>query len=293
MRVTITGGAGRIARWTAERLAAEGHAVTLFDQAPLPDEDRGPRRAMPFVLGSIMDPAACARACEGAEGVAHLAGILVPTPDTFQVNTVGTWNVLEAAAKAGAQRVALASSINAFGIGWHLTTTPLERVQYVPLDEDHPVCPEDSYSLSKWLNELTAAAFTQAYGIRTAALRFAGVFTPERTAAHAANPPEPRLAHVPGRYNGIWAYVDVRDAAQAVCKALLAPDVPPAGAYVISAADTSATWDTMDLLRRFLPAWAPKARGLEGRASLYSSAKAARAFGYRPEHSWTQLRRDP
>lgn len=291
MRVMITGGAGRIASFTALRLAREGHEVTLFDRVPLAElAEDDPRRGMRFVLGDIMDPKACQRASEGIEGIVHLGGILQPAPDTFQVNTVGTWNVLDAARQAGAGRVVLASSINAVGIGWHLTNRPLELVEYLPLDEEHPVHPEDSYSLAKYFNELTAAAFTQAYGIKTAAMRYAGVYTPDRIQTHAANPPAPQFVRSPVGYQGIWAYVSIHDVAQANCKALLAPELPPTGAYFIAAEDTTATIDTMELLRRFLPHWLPKVRALEGRQSLFSSAKAAKAFGYRPEHSWTMYR---
>ena len=291
MRVTITGGAGRIARYTALRLASEGHQVTLFDRVPLADlADDDPRRTMPFVIGDVTDPDACRQACAEAEGIVHLGGILVPTPDTFRVNTVGTWNVLEAARAVGAARVVLASSINATGIGWHITNRPVEQVAYLPLDEDHPTHPEDSYSLSKYVNELTAAAFSHAYGFKTAAMRYAGVFTPERLAEHRQNPPEPGFSRVyqPGRYRGIWAYVDVRDVAQANCQALLAPDLPLTGAYFIAADDTQSTLETRELLERFLPEWLPKVRTLTGRQSLFSMAKARRAFGFRPEYSWTR-----
>lgn len=291
MRVTITGGAGLIAHYTAARLVEDGHAVTLFDRVPIPDlAPDDPRRGVRLELGDIMDADACARACDGADAVVHLAGIKVPQADTFAVNAAGTWNVLEAARRGGAQRVVLASSINALGIGWNVTFKPFELVDYVPFDEEHPVHPEDSYSVAKYFNELTAAAFTQAYGLTTVSLRYAGVWTPERMKAHAANPPEPTFGRSPTGYQGIWAYVDVRDVAQANCKALLAPDLPPTGAYYVAAADTTASVETLDLLRRFLPHWVPKARGLERRQSLFSSAKAARTFGYRPEHTWTTYR---
>ena len=291
MRVVITGGAGLIARYTSLRLAVGGHEVVLFDRYPLPESGSAdPLRRMRVELGDVMDRAACVRVCEGAEGVIHLAGIKTPVPECFEINTVGTWNILEAARQVGVQRVVLASSINGIGIGWHITMQPFALVEYVPIDEEQPVHPEDSYSLSKWLNELTAAGFTQAYGLKTAALRYAGVYTPTRSQALAANPPEPTFTRSDSGYQGIWGYVDVRDVAQANCKALLAPGLLPAGAYYISAADTTSPVETMELLRRFLPHWVPKARGIVGRQSLFSCAKAATAFGYKPEYSWTQYR---
>ena len=287
MKVLITGGAGRIARWTALRLYEEGHEVVLFDRVPLPEMERDdPRRDMSFVEGDIMDFESFLRSSEGANGIVHQAGILIPQEDTFAVNTVGTWNALEVARQVGADRVVLASSVNALGIGWNITMKPFELVDYVPFDEEHPVHPEDSYSLAKYFNELTAEGFTQAYGIKTASMRYGGVRTPDQLKAHAANPPEPYFGPNERGYRGIWGYVDVRDVAQANCKALLEPNLPPSGAYYITAADTQSPLDTMELLRRFLPDWVSKARNLKERQSLYSSDKAGKAFGYKPEHSW-------
>ncbi|MBI2940090.1 MAG: NAD-dependent epimerase/dehydratase family protein [Chloroflexi bacterium] len=292
MKVVITGGAGLIARYTALRLVDEGHEVVLFDRYPL--RETGPDDRLPklrFHLGDILDEETCVRACDGAEGIVHLAGIKTPQePGCFAINTVGTWNVLEAARTVGARRVVLASSVNALGIGWHLTTKPLELVDYVPFDEAHPVHPEDAYSLAKYFNELTAAGFTQASGLETAAMRYAGVLPPERMQALAARPPEPAFVRGPSGYQGIWGYVDVRDVAQANCRALLAPDLPPTGAYYIAAEDTTSPVETMELLRRFLPHWVPKARGITGRQSLFNCDRAKKAFGYQPEYSWTQYR---
>ena len=58
-------------------------------------------------------------------------------------------------------------------------------------------------------------------------------------------------------------------------------------AYVINAADTLALEDTRDLVARLRREYLPKLRGMTGRQALISTAKAEKAFGWTPEHSWT------
>src|SRR5437773_2119301 len=81
-----------------------------------------------------------------------------------------------AARLAGVRRFFCASSINAFGtFFWRLSGKPV-IYRKLPLDESFAPVPEDPYSLSKWVNELTCDAFHRAYGITTAAFRFAGIW---------------------------------------------------------------------------------------------------------------------
>ncbi|MFN8524342.1 MAG: NAD(P)-dependent oxidoreductase [Chloroflexota bacterium] len=289
MKITITGGSGRIARWTCERLLRDGHEVLLFDrESPPAVAHAGQLRGVRTLRGDVMDSSACLEACRGADAVLHLAGILVPQADTFAVNTLGTWNVLEAARQVGVRRVVLASSINVTGIGWHVSRVPFERVRYLPLDEDHPLSPEDSYSLSKLCNEETAAALGRAHGIQTAALRFAAVRDPAQLEAFARDRPAATFERNERGYQGIWSYLDVRDAAQACARALTAESIPTVGAYFIAAPDTLACEPTMSLLQRFIPEWVPLVRSLSGRAGLFSTVRAEQAFGFRAEHGWAK-----
>ena len=76
---------------------------------------------------------------------------------TYQTNVVGTFNVHHAAFRLGVKRVVSASS-NAI-VGWSYS----ERFMpdYLPIDEDHPLRPEDVYGLSKEIGETIARSYAR------------------------------------------------------------------------------------------------------------------------------------
>ncbi len=76
-------------------------------------------KAVELVPGNVLDTASLARAMEGVDTVLHLVGIIHPKniQQLFDINTTGTLNVLEAAAKAGVKRVVMISSNSAAGLG--------------------------------------------------------------------------------------------------------------------------------------------------------------------------------
>ena len=90
----------------------------------------------------------------GADAVVHLAAIPaanIHTPEvTFQNNVMSTYNILEAAGGLGIKKAVIASSESSYGIVFAIH---LLGPRYVPMDEDHPQLPQDSYGLSKAVNE--------------------------------------------------------------------------------------------------------------------------------------------
>jgi nucleoside-diphosphate-sugar epimerase len=197
---------------------------------------------------------------------------------------MGTYYLLEAAKRAGVKTVDAASSNCVLGHGFRISGTPFP-IEYLPIDEAHPLDFEDSYSLSKHLNEDTMQAYSRAYGMHCYPLRPAGVNRREMLEAFAADykPPEEWS-------DWLFAYVDIRDMARAFRMCLEASDrLPPFEPFYCNAADTRLLEDTRSFVERVRPDLAPKLRGLEGRASLISTAKAERMFGWKPEHSWTEF----
>jgi len=193
MKVMITGAFGFLGRRLITELEERGHDLLLLDQSA-PEEATLYGRDFtekikspvitkwPHVKAGITDADAVVRAMQGRDAVIHLAAIPSGYPeqglDIMRVNVTGTYNILDAARLAGVSRAVCASSINAFGtFYWRLSGKPVEY-KSMPLDETFDPVPEDPYSLSKLCNELTCAAFSRAYGLTTAALRFAGVWTP-------------------------------------------------------------------------------------------------------------------
>jgi nucleoside-diphosphate-sugar epimerase len=128
----------------------------------------------------ITDFEALRQQAHECDAIVHLAALrtpmLGPGHDVFRINTVGTFNVFEAAAQAGIHRVVQASSINAFGCAWAITDF---QPRYFPIDEDHPSFTTDPYSFSKQQVEEIGAYFWRRDKISSAALRFPGVYRPD------------------------------------------------------------------------------------------------------------------
>lgn len=134
MQIGITGGTGFLGSHLARRLLDDGHRVRLVARGL---DDRNPdlrdRADARFVAASVADESALRDAFAGCEAVAHLAGInLQRGPQTFEtVHVRGTRNVVEAAADAGASKVALSSFLRArpdCGSGYHESKWAAEEI---------------------------------------------------------------------------------------------------------------------------------------------------------------------
>lgn len=291
MNVLITGACGFIGRNLIAELEGR-HTVRLVDSVAPADatmfaggRDRKPaplQTHWPFVKADIGDLSAMRQACEGMDAVVHLAadptGYADRGREIMQINVVGTYVVCDAARMAGVKRVFCASSINAYGtFYWRLSGKPAPYTT-LPLDESFAPVPEDPYSLSKRCNEETCAAFTRAYGLTTAAFRFAGVWSQERyeTLRREIKP-------TTAWSDDLWQWVHVGDLVRGLRQALECPTLPAFGVYTLGAADTRCPEPTLELLQRFRPDLAAKVRSpLPGRAPLLSIDRARNAFGYAP-----------
>jgi nucleoside-diphosphate-sugar epimerase len=274
-RVLVTGAAGAIGTAVAARLAEVGIAVTgLSLSGPFPPgADR-------VIEGDATITEVVAEALEGVDAVVHLAAIPHPslgTPDqVFTTNVLSTFRVLAAAGEHGVRRAVLASSVNAYGV-------PLNRHSplpaYFPLDELLPRDIEDAYSLSKTIDEMTAAMAWRHWGIDTVALRFPLVRTMDELRKAL-----PSFAADPSAYMRVgWGYLDARDAAEAVHLALT---VPLTGAHVIglSAHDTMVDLPTAQLLAEHA-AGVPIRSPLLGRAAAIDTSRARTVLGFEPRYS--------
>ena len=294
MKVLITGACGLIGRELIEELK-EAHELRLLDQTP-PEEATvwagSGKRALkpfetdlPFIQAQITDPEAVRAAAEGMDAVIHLAGeprgLAEIGVDTFHTNAHGTFVVIDGARLAGVRRFMCASSINAFGsFYWRLSGVAPEY-EKMPLDEDYPPVPEDPYSLSKMVNEETCAAFNRAYGMTTAAFRFAGVWPSERYEKVLEGGLEPTTAWS----DDLYQWVHVADVVRGLRLALESKNLPGFGVYVLGAGDTRCPEDTIEILEKFRPDLARNLEvALEGRSPLLSIHRARKTFGYNPRY---------
>lgn len=292
MKILITGACGFIGRELIRELEP-AHELRLLDATPPAEAtifggaagrlSRPLATDWPFTQADITDPEQMLPAMQGVDAVIHLAGEPRGLPEigvhTFKTNALGTFVALDCCVRAGVRRFLCASSINAFGtIYWRLSGQPVEY-QALPLREDHPPVVEDPYSLSKMVNEETCAAYHRAYGVTTAAFRFAGVWSPERyEQALAAGLPETTEWK-----DDLWNWVHVADIVQGLRQAVEAPGLPGFGVYTLNAADTRAPEPTEELVRRFKPEYIVRlTEPLPDRSALVSTRTAQEAFGYAP-----------
>ena len=181
MKVLVTGGTGDVGRAAVARLVRSGHEVRVIG-----------RRASLSVEGAdyrscdILDYAALREQTRGMDGIVHLAAIRGPSLATseaiFHANCTGSFHVYQAAGEEGIRRVVSASSINALGYFYGIRRFELE---YLPIDEEHPVLATDPYSFSKQVSEKIADYFFRRAGISGTCLRLPWVYelTEERLAA--------------------------------------------------------------------------------------------------------------
>jgi nucleoside-diphosphate-sugar epimerase len=275
MRVAVTGVAGDVGGFVARELAEHGHEVVgidLRDASHLPLADM--RQA------SVERTQDMSRALEGCEAVVHLAAIrepgAVPDEEVYRVNVMGTLSSLEGAVAAGATRFVLASSEATIGISF------AERElapRYLPIDEEHPLAPQDCYGLSKLAAEELCRGYAARGAVSTVCLRTCYVLSLDwRDDALDAIVDEHR-----GR-RGLWAYVHARDAARAYRLACETPGLEHE-AFFIAAEDTRALTPTAQLLATHFPD-APLVAPTAEFGSLIGIDKARRLLGFEPAHTW-------
>lgn len=276
MKVLVTGGSGGLGRWVVRELRAHGYGVVSADRRPPAEAEPGAR----YAELDLTDVKGVQRVLDGCEAVVHLAAIPAPggRPDevVFGNNVLGTFAVLQAASRLRVRKVVTASSTAALGAAF--AARPFGP-RYLPIDEAHPLSPQDPYGLSKEVGERVGAAFGRT-GLSVSALRFHFVAQPGVAAARAAA----FWLDAETCARELGGYVDVRDAARA-CRLGLEADTPGFEAFNITAADTLSRTPTLELVRHHYPE--VELRGpVEGFASAWSTEKARRLLGYAPRYSW-------
>ena len=279
MQILVTGASGRIGRYVVKELTAVGHSVTGVD---ISVADGSSSR---FLRVDLTDAGEVYQALAGvqAEAVVHLgawanAGV-VPDTRTYGDNVQGTFNVFQACADLGIQRVVSASSAQVYGFA-------KEPPVYVPVDEAHPLRPANCYALSKVVGEQTADYFVERFGLTILSFRLMGIRMPAQLNAEIDE-----LARDPSKgISLLWTRTDARDAAIA-CRLAVEAESVASGPYNITGAQVVLSEPTAELVARYFGDKTEICDALAGHVAPMSCAKAEAAFGYQPRFVWSMSER--
>ena len=289
MRLLFTGGSGKAGKHCIDYLRDQGHTILNVDLIDLGHDSVQTRLADITDAGQIFDVMSSyanyheldlGQGVPKFDAVIHFAAIprLMMTSDNecYRVNTLGTYNVLDAAIKFGIPKVIFASSETTYGVCF---ADGEVKPDYLPIDENHPTIPQDSYAMSKVVNEATAKSFQRRSGIDIYGLRINNVIEPheykEKFPAYMENPDL--------RRRNIFSYIDARDLGQMVQKCL---DTDGLGYEVfnVSNDDHSVGLSSEELIETYY-------QGVEIKTpkvpeSFYTNEKAKQLLGFQPCHSW-------
>lgn len=287
--IVITGGAGFIGNNLARACLERGDRVRILD-----DFSSGRHSNLAEILqdielyeGDIRDAALLDRVMAGATHVLHQAALpsvvrSVQDPESsHDVNVNGTLRVLQAARKAGIQRLVYAASSSAYG-----ETPVLPKVETMT---PQPISP---YGAQKLLGELYCQVWTRVYGLECVALRYFNVFGPRQSPSseYAAVIPKFVTMMQQGQAPTLFGdggqtrdFCHIDNVIEANLKALTAP-AAPGNVYNVACGERYSLLDLVHLINATLgtdlqPQFAPPRAG-DIRDSLADISAARRDLGY-------------
>ena len=288
-RIFFTGGSGKAGRHVIPYLLNQGYRVLNVDLLPLHHPGVDNLHADITDSGQMFNAMTSYAGLDELElgtmpsfdAVVHFAAVprilLKPDNETFRVNTIGTYNVIEAAVKLGIKKIIIASSETTYGVCFSDGKTDPHSL---PLEEDYDIDPMDSYGLSKLVNEKTARSFQRRSGFDIYALRIGNVIEP-----HEYKELFPYyFRHPEVRRRNAFCYIDARDLGQIVDLCIKKDGL---GFQVFNAGNdhNGAILPSKDLIDRFFPG-VPVTRELGEYEALFSNRKIREVLGFKEQHNW-------
>ncbi|MDE3057279.1 MAG: NAD(P)-dependent oxidoreductase [Bacteroidota bacterium] len=280
MKILVTGGSGLVGKYVVDELLLNNHEVGVLDVKP-------PKQNVRFHQVDILNLAEVVKALNGYDAAIHMAGIPHPLNDpaekVFFLNVNGTFNILEAAARNNVEKAVFTSSESTLGFAFMQNRIVPE---YFPIDEQHPLRPQDPYGLSKVCGEQICRTYSARYGIRTVCLREPWIWVPEEEEIQFY---KKLVAEYQQWYRNLWAYVHVFDAARAHRLAVESDLLSPHEVLFITAKENWTGIESKKLAAEFYPEVAQFKNNFGGPASLISYGKAYRLLGYEPGFTASEI----
>ena len=288
-KIFVTGGSGKAGKHLIQYLLEKGYSVVNADLVPLV------MNGVDNINLDITDSGQVFNALSGyanipelklGEGiknfkaVVHLAAIprilVKPDNETFRINTLGTYNVMEAATKLGIKKIIFASSETTYGFCF-AQGNPVPK--WLPIEEDYETSPTDSYGLSKVLNEKTGKSFQKRTGIDIYALRIGNIIEPDEYHRFEEFCENPSI-----RLRNLFNYIDARDLAQAI-ELCIKKDGLGYEVFNVTHNINSVSLTTEEIIKQFFPNVKMR-RDMEKYESILSSKKIRDILGFNPAHDW-------
>lgn len=179
MKLLITGGAGFIGSHLCDKYVKEGHTVICLDNF-LNGNLTNIRALLDYrnfklINGDIRDYSLLESIVRDVDVIMNLAAQVhvdrsyVEPRLTYDINVMGTQNILEVARLHDVKKIIQASTSEVYG-----------SAQYVPIDELHPLCAPHPYGASKIAADRMCYAYIKTYGMDICILRLFNTFGPRQ-----------------------------------------------------------------------------------------------------------------
>jgi UDP-glucose 4-epimerase len=178
-RILITGGAGFIGSHLAEDLVRDGYSVKILDDFSTGNVNNilglFNHRNFKMIRGSITNKELLAKATSDVDVIFHLAAqihvdrSIIEPRHTFDVNTLGTLNILDNALENDIELVVYASTSEVYGTAKH-----------VPMDEDHPLNPASPYAATKAAADRLCFSYHNTYQLPVVIIRCFNTYGPRQ-----------------------------------------------------------------------------------------------------------------
>jgi nucleoside-diphosphate-sugar epimerase len=292
MRVFFTGGSGKAGKWAIRHLQEQGHTVVNADMVPsgidvsellidLCDACQVIGAMSQFTDFHELDAGTGVPKFDAVVHFAAVPRVMIGTDgECFRQNTLSTYNVIEAATKLGIPKIIFASSETTYAVCF---ADGEVKPDYLPIDEDHPTVPHDSYAMSKVCNEVTGRSFQARTGADIYALRINNVIEPHEYAENF-----PAFMKDPStRRRNIFAYIDARDLGHMV-DCCLKTDGLGYQVFNVANDDMSVGITSDQVIAQFYEG-VPVKRQMRPDETFYANDKAKAMVGFTPQHSWREV----